>query len=127
MLVDRGEITEAEAARHPQKNIILRSVSAAGDPAIIETKWLTDIEDGDHLLLCTDGVLEQMNDDRFRTVLGKEDSAQREMFMKYCHGLTGDNFSLYLLKLKTDTQQVISDLKKTNRKLILAISASSFF
>lgn len=66
-LVRSGEITRAEAADHPQKNLITRALGA-------EEKVETDtavipIESGDRILLCSDGLSDMVREDRIREVL----------------------------------------------------------
>lgn len=98
-LVERGEITEHEAINHAQRNIIIRSLSASGKAAVIETKWLSDIEENDYLMMCTDGVLENIDDQKLEAILTDPNEDKKSLFMNYCSGKTKDNFSLYLLKL----------------------------
>jgi PPM family protein phosphatase len=98
-LVEQGVLTEEEGSVHPQKNVILRSLSASGNPSAIETKWLTDIRGGDYILLCTDGVLEQMNEAKLSKIVTEGESDKRQLFLDYCYEKTNDNFSLCLLRL----------------------------
>jgi PPM family protein phosphatase len=53
-LVRRGQLTEEEALRHPQRNYVTRSLGTApySDPDIEVISWSA----GDVLLLCTDGL-----------------------------------------------------------------------
>ncbi|GMA49111.1 protein phosphatase [Alicyclobacillus contaminans] len=53
-LVRRGQLTEEEAQRHPQRNIVTRSLGTAeqSDPDVEVLAW----GPGDVLLLCTDGL-----------------------------------------------------------------------
>ena len=101
-LVRCGEITEEEARIHPQRNIITRALSAAGEPSEIEMHLIRDIQDGDYIMLCTDGVLEQINDNRLREIILSHSNNKRSLFMGYCREVTEDNFSLYLLKLNDE-------------------------
>jgi serine/threonine protein phosphatase PrpC len=98
-LVEQGEITEHEAKNHAQRNIIIRSLSASGKTADIETKWLTDLRDDDYIMLCTDGVLENINDTRIKEILTNKQENKKNLFLSHSLGKTKDNFSLYLLKL----------------------------
>jgi len=61
-LIDTGEISEEEALNHPRKNIILRSINASTHISKIDLHHITNLKEGDYLLLCTDGILEQIND-----------------------------------------------------------------
>ncbi|GGJ08176.1 protein phosphatase PrpC [Alicyclobacillus cellulosilyticus] len=53
-LVRRGQITEDEAVRHPQRNIVTRSLGTVAHsyPDVATRRW----RPGDVLLLCTDGL-----------------------------------------------------------------------
>jgi serine/threonine protein phosphatase PrpC len=53
-MVDRGELTPAQARRHPRRNIITRAV---GSEAFV-TSDLTEVpvREGDVFLLCSDGL-----------------------------------------------------------------------
>lgn len=101
-LVKHGEITEEEAATHPQRNVITRSLSAAGGASEIDVHRITDVRDGDYLLLCTDGILEQINEERLERILLNDREDKGLLFMAYCDGKTKDNFSMYLLKLSSN-------------------------
>ncbi|MBO4452899.1 MAG: Stp1/IreP family PP2C-type Ser/Thr phosphatase [Clostridia bacterium] len=57
-LVDRGEITPEQAAVHPNKNFILRAVGVNED---VEGDYFI-IRDFARLLLCTDGLTNQVTD-----------------------------------------------------------------
>lgn len=115
-LVKHGEITEQEARRHPQRNIITRALSASGAPSEIDSHVIADLQDGDYIMLCTDGVLEQISEERLKQILKSNNKNKKELFMEYCEDLTNDNFSLYLLKLNNDTPWEIPSGKK--RRLI---------
>lgn len=105
-LVKQGEITEEQAATHPNRNVITRSLSASGGASEIELHRIDDIRDNDYLLLCTDGVLEQINEDRLKGILLNDNDDKEGLFMTYCKDKTRDNFSLYLLKLGSDKKAV---------------------
>lgn len=99
-LVDAGEITEEEALDHPRKNIILRSLSASSDKAPVETHFISDVQEGDYFLLCTDGLLEQIHEEQLFEILNPANGhrEKRNRFLDYCEGKTSDNFSMYLLQ-----------------------------
>jgi PPM family protein phosphatase len=55
-LIDAGAITESEAVKHPNRNVVTRAVGIA-DPAEREPAQLkTALRRGDRILLCTDGL-----------------------------------------------------------------------
>lgn len=54
-LVDRGELTEAEAQNHPRANILLGCLGTDSDPpAALHT--IENLQPGDVLLACSDGL-----------------------------------------------------------------------
>ncbi|RRK11041.1 Stp1/IreP family PP2C-type Ser/Thr phosphatase [Lactiplantibacillus garii] len=70
-LVKRGEISAEQARKHPQKNIITRTLGISPD-ADIDTK-LFEAQPGDQLLLCSDGLTNMVPDDQLATVLKATD------------------------------------------------------
>jgi protein phosphatase len=68
-LVDMGRVSAEEAARHPMRHVLIRSLggrerNVEGD---FQRAWLAD---GDQLLLCTDGLTEMVDDDAIASLLG---------------------------------------------------------
>ena len=62
-LVRAGEITEEEARTHPRRNVITRAVQPHQEhPARATFDALTDVRQGDVLMLSCDGVTEQVTD-----------------------------------------------------------------
>ena len=54
LLIDSGDISPKEAATHPARGQVTRSVGMEGEP--LPEVQATDIIEGDRLLLCTDGL-----------------------------------------------------------------------
>jgi protein phosphatase/serine/threonine-protein phosphatase Stp1 len=54
-LVDAGVLTEAQAERHPQSNVITRAIGAPEDSGELDRVTGT-VQAGDRFLLCSDGV-----------------------------------------------------------------------
>ncbi len=117
-LVKHGEITEEEARTHPQRNVITRSLSASGHVSEIDIHHIKHIYNGDYLMLCTDGVLEQIDEDRLKDILKTDVKDKAAAFLYYCEGKTKDNFSLYLLQLEADRQLPPPPDKKRNTFII---------
>jgi protein phosphatase len=74
-MVDLGELTPEEAATHPRRNMLVRSLSAAGDVYQGDFQQAT-LADGDQLLLCTDGLTDMVDNEMISTVLSRAASAE---------------------------------------------------
>ena len=67
-LVRAGELTSEEAAVHPQRNILTRALGIEVDPTI--DSWEFPPACGDRFLLCSDGLFNELDDDRIAELLG---------------------------------------------------------
>ena len=68
-LVRAGDLTAEEAARHPQRNILTRALGIEDDP-VVDTWELLPVV-GDRYLLCSDGLFNELTDDRITEILAK--------------------------------------------------------
>lgn len=59
-MVARGDITPEEARQHPRKNLITRALGA--EPQVRGDLFELDLEPGDAILLCSDGLSNQLSD-----------------------------------------------------------------
>ena len=92
-LVDGGLLSEAEAERHPQANVITRALGIAAGVAIEKTEC--DLVPGDLLLLCSDGLSRSLDPRDFAP--GLELDAQADRLLGHALQRDGsDNTSLVL-------------------------------
>ena len=96
-LIDNGLITEDEAMVHPRRNIITRAIGISNNLEIdiIHTDW----QQGDILLLCSDGLTQHVLFDEIKKVLSDKTSDLNQM----AHML----FTLAMDKGGTDNISVI--------------------
>lgn len=59
-LIDEGQITAEEAASHPQRSIITRAIGVS--PQVDVDAMSLELEDGDQVLLCSDGLTGVVDD-----------------------------------------------------------------
>ncbi|HEY5561147.1 MAG TPA: Stp1/IreP family PP2C-type Ser/Thr phosphatase [Clostridiaceae bacterium] len=71
-LVDNGTITEDEAQNHPNKNIITRALGT-NETIIIDTFSL-DLKEISKVLLCTDGLTNELTDSEIYEIISKSDN-----------------------------------------------------
>lgn len=73
-LVDAGQISRAQAAVHPRRHVVTRALGT-GDEAEADY-WLLPIEEGDRLLVCSDGLNGELDDDHIRKILRSQADPQ---------------------------------------------------
>jgi len=66
-LVELGQLTEAEAADHPQKNVLYRAVGQSG---VLEVDtYVRTVPEGGFLLLCSDGLWGLVSEDEIKDII----------------------------------------------------------
>lgn len=60
-LVDEGALTPGEARRHPLRNIVTRALGI--DASVDVDTWTIPAVEGDRLMLCSDGLVDEVDDD----------------------------------------------------------------
>ena len=102
-LLKAGELTEEEAINFPQKNIITRAMQPN-----LERRYkadvfsFSDIQSGDYFFLCSDGVLEQLTNERLCEILSDNsatDEEKLEAIRQVCYDKTKDNYTCYLIPI----------------------------
>lgn len=98
-LLSMGEITESEAKGHPQKNILVRAVGT--DPQVKPDVVLETWNEGDYLLLCTDGLTNMVSDELIHSIIKTEQTTDwkaDELIRRALEAGGVDNVSLALVK-----------------------------
>jgi protein phosphatase len=73
-LVDSGQITRAQAAVHPRRHVVTRALGT-GDETEADY-WLLPVEEGDRMLVCSDGLNGELDDDHITRILRSEADPQ---------------------------------------------------
>ena len=74
-LVRTGELTQEEAARHPQRNILTRALGIEQD-LVIDT-WELNPVAGDKYLLCSDGLFNEIDDEKIAQILMEDTELEK--------------------------------------------------
>lgn len=105
-----GEITEDEMSTYNKKNVLTRAILPNMDQMPkADIAHITDICAGDYFVLCTDGLLENLNDRELVSLL-EEDDPDEEKSRKISQetSANADNHSLYIIHIK-DVEKERSD------------------
>jgi protein phosphatase len=98
-LVDDGVISPDDARHHPRRNIVTRALGI--DPEIVIDLWEVELPIGGRILLCSDGLVDEVEVNSIAEVLSVEDdpeiAADRLIGLANDHG-GRDNISLVLLQ-----------------------------
>lgn len=101
-LYQAGEISYEEMRTSPQKNIITRAIQPGEEsrvrPAIVH---IADIQPGDYFYICSDGMLEQMDNDELCRLLSADGSDEKKrMQLIAATSDNKDNHSACLIHIK---------------------------
>lgn len=100
-LVHSGVITPTEAINHPDGNVITRAMSYSppgADPSPADVILLTDIEPGDYFLLCTDGVIHEIDDQYLMDIFSSDlsDDEKINVMSMMTHKSTDNNTAMFV-------------------------------
>lgn len=93
-------ITPEQAKTHPQRNVITRAMQPLMEARSKADKMFTDnIQAGDYFLLCTDGLIENIEDEDFAAILSNEEWTDDEKTAELVRRSveSRDNHSAYLI------------------------------
>lgn len=100
-LIDAGEIDEEQARTHPMRNMITRAVGSGVD--VTPDFWLVAATSGDRILLCSDGLVNELDEAEIAATLGDGDDAEaaarRLLARATAHGAR-DNVSVVVVDLE---------------------------
>ncbi len=74
-LIESGQITPEQAKTHPQRSVITRALGS--DPNTLPDIYEMTVEDGDRLLLCSDGLSGMVDDDLLESTLVRISNPQK--------------------------------------------------
>ncbi|MCD8316533.1 MAG: Stp1/IreP family PP2C-type Ser/Thr phosphatase [Eggerthellaceae bacterium] len=73
-LIEAGQITPEEARVHPRRSVITRALGS--DPRTLPDLYELNVEGGDRLLLCSDGLTSMLTDNQIKSILGHTNDPQ---------------------------------------------------
>ncbi|HXN61983.1 MAG TPA: Stp1/IreP family PP2C-type Ser/Thr phosphatase [Acidimicrobiales bacterium] len=101
----QGEMTEAEAAIHPQRHILTRALGVSTE--VEADMWELHLRTGDRLLLCSDGLSNEVGTDEMAEILeavdDPEEAAHRLVEVANEHG-GSDNITVVIVDVQVGEQ-----------------------
>lgn len=122
-LVDAGEITADEARTHPNRSVITRALGS--DPAMYADHFQLNIEEGDRLILCSDGLSSMVPDGDIETIAAQSSTAQictDNLVDAALAAGGGDNVTVVVVDV-VDDGRIKTLISKRRRNLIIALVA----
>ncbi len=97
-LVSTGHLSEAEARNHPRRNIITRALGI--EPEVRVDWWTLPLIRGDRFVLCSDGLVDEVDDDDISVTLSTEEDPQQaaDLLVKLANDAGGrDNITVIVI------------------------------
>ena len=102
-LVDSGQITADEARMHPSRSIITRALGS--DPDMYADHFSLEVNDGDRIILCSDGLSSMISDSEMETVADSSATPQQAADNLVAAALTAggsDNVTVVVVDVLND-------------------------
>ncbi|MFV1990377.1 MAG: Stp1/IreP family PP2C-type Ser/Thr phosphatase [Acidimicrobiales bacterium] len=119
-LVRSGALTKEEAATHPYRNMVTRSVGI--DSEVDVDSWGLELDEGDRFLLCSDGLFGEVKDDDIADLLraneNPEDAARALIAAANAHG-GRDNISVIVLDVQADADSPLQEGLVTGEVMVI--------
>ncbi|TCV97366.1 protein phosphatase [Luteibacter rhizovicinus] len=101
-LVEAGELTEAQARTHPQRNVLTQALGITAPGQLHIGLARGELQPGMRLLLCTDGLTEEVSDARLGEIVARTDLAAQEcvdhLLLEALGGQARDNITAILVR-----------------------------
>ena len=102
-LVEAGAIDEAQAKRHPQRNILTQALGITALDQLHISMAKGQLEVGISFLLCSDGLTEEVDDAGIARIIGRTDLAAQEcldhLLLAALEGGGSDNITAILARI----------------------------
>ncbi|MEX1828947.1 PP2C family serine/threonine-protein phosphatase [Luteibacter sp. CQ10] len=101
-LVEAGELTEAQARNHPQRSLLTQALGITLPDQLHIGLARGELRAGARLLLCTDGLTDEVDDAKIAEIVSRSDIAAQEavdqLILKALAGTGRDNITAILVR-----------------------------
>ena len=100
-LVASGFLTPEEALTHPKRNQITRAIQGSENNTYIDVNEIGSVEVNDYFMLCSDGILEGIDDTFIQNIFLENNSLEniKELMLYNCREKSSDNFTAIVIKI----------------------------
>jgi protein phosphatase len=121
-----GEMSEEEAAVHPQRHILTRALGVSAE--VEADMWELEVRTGDRVLLCSDGLTNEVGTEEIAGILGQiddpEEAAQRLVDVANEHG-GADNITVVVVDVQVGEEGDGTSAKVTPLGLVVPVAAAT--
>jgi serine/threonine protein phosphatase PrpC len=101
-LIDQGAITSEQARNHPHRNVVTQALGVT-DPQSLRVEAIRgEFQPGMQLLLCSDGLTEEVSDDDIAAILARTELSAQEcvdqLILAALNGGGSDNITVVLVR-----------------------------
>ncbi|MEG0071111.1 MAG: Stp1/IreP family PP2C-type Ser/Thr phosphatase [Raoultibacter sp.] len=126
-MIESGQLTPEEARVHPNRSVITRALGS--DPRMVADLYEINVEAGDRLLLCSDGLSSMLEDPQIEAVLSRARDPQRcaSMLVNEAIALGGhDNITVIVVDVTGHSEKRQKRYTRKSRMLMGFIALMLF-
>jgi len=101
-LIDQGAITSEQARNHPHRNVVTQALGVTDPQALRVESVRGELKPGMQLLLCSDGLTEEVKDEAIAQIIGRGDLGAQEcvdhLILAALDGGGSDNVTVILVR-----------------------------
>ena len=99
--IKEGSITALEGLFHPKRNRLTRSVKGYSQPTTMEQHLLTDFNDNDYIMICSDGITESWIDEDLENLFSEVKPASYfvQKLHENCQLFSNDNYTAIVYQI----------------------------
>ena len=103
-LIDQGAITSEQARHHPHRNVVTQALGVTDPQSLRVASLRGELAPGMQLLLCSDGLTEEVKDTTIASIVGRTDLSAQEcvehLILAALDGGGSDNVTVILVRAR---------------------------
>jgi len=103
-LIDQGAITSEQARHHPHRNVVTQALGVTDPQSLRVESVRGELKPGMQLLLCSDGLTEEVKDATIASIVGRMDLSAQEcvdhLILAALDGGGSDNVTVILVRAR---------------------------